>query len=86
MSEYRFECTRFQKSPKHKGIYDLIENESFFCYFIKCSEPKRDFIIVDLVANNDGIKKAHFYQFKNYIPINKEKFTLDFIENYSLNE
>lgn len=50
------------------------------------AEDKKDFIIIDLVTSNNGLKKAHFYQFKNYIPKNKLKFTLDFIENYNLNE
>lgn len=45
MSEYRFECARFQKSPKHKGVYDLIENDSFPFYFVKYSKPKRDYLI-----------------------------------------
>jgi len=45
-------------------------------------EGKKDFIIVEFFISEEGFKKAHFYQFKNYIPKNKVKFTLDFIENH----
>lgn len=64
MREYKFEFARFQKSPKHKGIYDLIENDLFPFYFIKCSEPKQDYfkknnaeIVIQSWGENDKTNK-----------------------------
>ncbi|MGX1024976.1 hypothetical protein [Psychroflexus sp. MBR-150] len=62
MREYKFEFARFQKSPKHKGIYDLIENDLFPFYFVKCSKPKRDYLIennVEVVIQSWGIEKEN---------------------------
>lgn len=66
MEKIRFEFARFQKSTKHKGIYDLIENDLFPFYFVKFSEPQQDYlknnnveVVIQSWSNDKENKSLH---------------------------